>query len=191
MDNKKIIGQRINSALAKRNVKQKELAAALNVSDNTISYFVSGKRTPNTGQIIKISQTLKVSTDYLLGLADNMISENIAVGAMMGLSDKAIFNIKRMKGSCLSDTLDNILSHDTFFRAVVYIYDGAKMKFLKKHYRMLELDNICNKNNNGKIPSTPYEFTNETIANLFVQKSIYHFSEVANDIIHNQKEGES
>ena len=39
MDNRKVIGQRINSALAAANIKQKELAAALGVTDNTISYF--------------------------------------------------------------------------------------------------------------------------------------------------------
>ena len=68
MDNKKIIGQRINSALAAANKKQKELAAALGVTDNTISYFVSGKRTPNTEQIIKIAEFLNVSADYLLNI---------------------------------------------------------------------------------------------------------------------------
>lgn len=70
---RKQIGQRIYCTLMSKNIKQKELAAALGVTDNTISYFVSGKRTPNTEQIIKIAAFLNVSTDYLLGfdLANN------------------------------------------------------------------------------------------------------------------------
>lgn len=69
MDNKKLIGQRINSALALRGYKQKDLAKELNVTDNTVSYFCSGSRIPNTIQIIEIAKFLEVSTDYLLGNA--------------------------------------------------------------------------------------------------------------------------
>ena len=50
---------------------KKELAEALGVLANTISYFVSGKRVPNLEQIIKIAQFFDVSTDYLLGLSPN------------------------------------------------------------------------------------------------------------------------
>lgn len=67
---KQIIGQRINTVLAIKNIKQKDLATSIGVSDNIISYFVSGKRTPNTEQIIAISKYLDVSSDYLLGLSD-------------------------------------------------------------------------------------------------------------------------
>lgn len=67
----KIIGQRINSALAYRNMKQKELAKAINVTDNTISYFCSGARVPTTEKLIQISKSLSVTTDFLLGLSDD------------------------------------------------------------------------------------------------------------------------
>lgn len=67
MDNKKTIGQRINSALAMRGMQQKELAKTLGVTDNTISYFCSGARTPNALQLLAIANALDVSTDYLYG----------------------------------------------------------------------------------------------------------------------------
>lgn len=73
MDSKmmKTIGQRLNAALAEKDVKQKELAEHLGLNnENTVSYWCSGKRTPNTELIIKISKRLDVSTDYLLGLSD-------------------------------------------------------------------------------------------------------------------------
>lgn len=65
----KIIGERINTLLANQGKKQKELAEYLKVPDNTISYFVSGKRMPNTEQIKKIAEFFNVSADYLLGLS--------------------------------------------------------------------------------------------------------------------------
>ncbi len=69
MDNG-IIGQRINKALAFRNVKRKELAKELGVKDNVVSYWCSGTRTPNVQQIIQISKILNVSADYLTGISE-------------------------------------------------------------------------------------------------------------------------
>lgn len=63
---RKIIGRRINELLAINDVKQKELAAYLSISDNIVSYFVKGTRVPNTEQIIKIANFFNVPTDYLL-----------------------------------------------------------------------------------------------------------------------------
>lgn len=98
MDTKKMIGYRITNALAANNCKQKDLAQFLNVPDNTISYFCSGKRTPNTEQIIKIAQFLNVSTDYLLGLSeastDDAETQNIC--DYLGISEKAVNCIKEI-----------------------------------------------------------------------------------------------
>ncbi len=92
MDTKKVIGNRINEALAFSNKKQKELAAHLGVPDNTISYFCSGKRVPNAEQIIEISKFLGVSSDFLLGLSDNKTTEPKLKSACeyTGLNEEAI-----------------------------------------------------------------------------------------------------
>lgn len=92
MDIKKVIGSRINEALAFSNKKQKELAAHLGVPDNTISYFCSGKRVPNAEQIIKISKFLGVSSDFLLGLSGNKTTEPKLKSACeyIGLRDDAV-----------------------------------------------------------------------------------------------------
>lgn len=76
MDNKKIIGQRINSALALSGKMQKDLAAVLGVTDNTVSYYVGGKRSPSTEQLIEIAKYLGVTSDYLLGI-DSLNAHNI------------------------------------------------------------------------------------------------------------------
>lgn len=95
-DNKKVIGKvigtRINAALAQNNCKQKDLAAHLGVPDNTISYFCSGSRVPNAEQIIKISKYLNVSADYLLGISNEPTNDMKLQGvcAYTGLSENAI-----------------------------------------------------------------------------------------------------
>lgn len=98
MEHKKIIGERINSALAIRAVKQKELADALNVKDNVISYFCSGVRTPNTLQIIEIAKFLNVSSDYLLGMSDIIEGDITLTKASehTQIPEKTLHNISRL-----------------------------------------------------------------------------------------------
>lgn len=67
-DLSKFIGNRINNLLAVNRKKQKELAHFLSVTDNTISYYVGGSRTPNLSQLIKIAEFFNTSVDYLVGL---------------------------------------------------------------------------------------------------------------------------
>ena len=100
MDNTgKLVGQRINAALALRDVKQKELAEHLDVTPNTISYFTSGARMPNTRQIISIAKHLGVSLDYLAGRHDTS-SPDIDVQAIVektGLEPKAVEKLVKWK----------------------------------------------------------------------------------------------
>ena len=63
---KEKIGQVIGTLLAEQNKKQKDLAKELGVTDNTISYFVNGKRAPSLAQITIIAKFFNVSTDFLL-----------------------------------------------------------------------------------------------------------------------------
>ncbi len=112
---KQIIGQRINTVLAIRNIKQKDLANAIGVSDNIISYYVSGKRTPNTEQIIAISKYLDVSSDYLLGLSD-VQSANIELKAIcnyMGLPENTVEKISQTMQRVIRDDNTNIDQHIT------------------------------------------------------------------------------
>lgn len=98
MDSKKMIGKRINSALAKANMKQKDLADVLKVTANTISYFCSGTRAPNLEQLVSIAQALGVSTDYLLGLVPEATSDMTAreVIEYTGLSEATVNSLHHM-----------------------------------------------------------------------------------------------
>lgn len=90
MDN--IIGKRINATLAEKDIKQKELAKKIGVSNNVISYWCSGSRTPNTQQIIQICNALGVSADYLLGLTDVATTDKDLqyICDYTGLDEKAV-----------------------------------------------------------------------------------------------------
>ncbi len=138
MDNKKIIGQRINSALALYGYKQKDLAKALNVTDNTISYFCKGSRTPNTIQIIEIAKFLNVSSDYLLGLTkiENTKEDMIIARKTTGLSKEAINNIKNgcfpakecFNGELIFLMLNSILSSNEIREIIAAMCDMSSIE---------------------------------------------------------------
>ena len=94
--NERKIGQRINAALAANKMLQKELAKILGVTDNTISYFCSGARTPKIEQLVKIAKALNVTTDYLLGLTDDPSPKPCAVDEL-GLSGEVIQDILHLQ----------------------------------------------------------------------------------------------
>lgn len=60
------IGERIDIALKKRGMTQRELAAAVGTTEVSMTRYISGKRTPKGSVIAKIAEVLEVSTDYLL-----------------------------------------------------------------------------------------------------------------------------
>ena len=55
------------SIRTKRKITQTELANVLNVKQETISAYESGKALPSCESLIKMAEYLNTSTDYLLG----------------------------------------------------------------------------------------------------------------------------
>lgn len=132
MNNKKLIGQRINEALALTGKKQKDLAKALNVTDNTISYFCSGSRTPNTMQIIEISIFFNVSADYLLGLTNiKTLDTNIkSVCNYTGLTEQSLSNLQMCHKNTKSiDAINFFMSNEHFLS---FIHQLAKCKCISE-----------------------------------------------------------
>lgn len=62
------MGDRIKLALEMRNMKQKELAKRVGMTEVTISRYVTGDREPKADAIIAICNALCVSADWLLGM---------------------------------------------------------------------------------------------------------------------------
>ena len=61
-------GQRLKSLRKQKNLTQKQLAELIGTQNSIISFYEVGDRIPSPEIIIKLSQTLHVTSDYLLGL---------------------------------------------------------------------------------------------------------------------------
>lgn len=66
-----MFGERLRSARKARKISQDELAKVIDVSKGTISNYENGVSFPNEEKLIKISERLNVSFDYLLGRIDD------------------------------------------------------------------------------------------------------------------------
>ncbi len=91
----RIIGNRINTALAKKDMTQKELADALGLkegSEGSISRYCSGSSSPRADRVVKMAEILGVPAGYLLGddvlpTRDNAMQ---VIHAYTGLSEESI-----------------------------------------------------------------------------------------------------
>ncbi len=61
---------RLRETRAQMELSQSQLATMLGVSQNTVSNWECDIRKPDFDMLMKIAETLDVSTDYLLGLKD-------------------------------------------------------------------------------------------------------------------------
>ncbi|MGL5348891.1 MAG: helix-turn-helix domain-containing protein [Peptostreptococcaceae bacterium] len=66
------IGYRISKARRHMNINQKELAKRANVSEGSLSRYENDIREPKAAALIQIADALNVSTDYLLGVSDEI-----------------------------------------------------------------------------------------------------------------------
>ena len=64
---KALLGSRIAESLRNQNMKQKELAMRIGVTETVISRYISGDREPKPEVLANIATALQVTSDYLLG----------------------------------------------------------------------------------------------------------------------------
>ena len=63
--------ERLKALMKKRNLTQKELANKSNITEASISKYLSGERTPRVDVIINLAKALEITTDELLLDVDN------------------------------------------------------------------------------------------------------------------------
>ncbi|MGM0411608.1 MAG: helix-turn-helix domain-containing protein [Bacillota bacterium] len=73
-----MISKKLKELRKNNSLKQKELAKKLGLTQQTISKYESGIRTPNYEILVKIANEFNVSIDYLLGRVDYKRSANIS-----------------------------------------------------------------------------------------------------------------
>lgn len=59
---------RLQYALRIREIKQRQLAHRIGVTETTVSRYVNGERIPNADAIYSICKALNISADWLLGI---------------------------------------------------------------------------------------------------------------------------
>jgi transcriptional regulator with XRE-family HTH domain len=67
---KKMKFERIKNLREDKDIKQRELAEYLNVSQNTYSQYENGVISLNAETLVKLAKFYDTSIDYLLGLTD-------------------------------------------------------------------------------------------------------------------------
>jgi transcriptional regulator with XRE-family HTH domain len=68
--NANLVGCRIRELRNELEVGQNKLAADLQISNASVSYWETGKQEPSASALFKLAQYFDVSIDYLLGLED-------------------------------------------------------------------------------------------------------------------------
>lgn len=66
----KIFSERLKEVLKTNNMSQSELAKKINMSQDVVSCYCTGKRKPPIDVLVLICNALDESADYLLGLVD-------------------------------------------------------------------------------------------------------------------------
>lgn len=66
----KVFCERLKALRTEKGLSQPELANLLGVSNGIISFWENGVNEPTISNLIKLTEVLEVSTDYLLGLED-------------------------------------------------------------------------------------------------------------------------
>lgn len=61
-------GNRVKLMLMLNNMNQKELAEKMGITQASMTRYIKGQRDPRMSDIIKMSEILKISADYLLGI---------------------------------------------------------------------------------------------------------------------------
>ena len=116
MEDNKTTMKNLKKMVKSRNRSLTSLAVELEVSQEAISQYISGKIKPKTSTIIRMAKILNTSTDYLLDLTDNSCSSNFK------LSEKENILISNYRN--LNDE-ERILV-DAYVQAIIDLKDTNK-----------------------------------------------------------------
>ncbi len=66
----KIFGERLKEIRTEKQLKQTDIAKMLNVSGNTVYAWENDKQEPSMSTLLKLSEILEVSLDFLFGKSE-------------------------------------------------------------------------------------------------------------------------
>ena len=106
------VRERLQDLMKERKLTQAEMAAKIEVSESTLSCFISGK-TDKIGDesIVKMAQIFGVSTDFFLGVVNEPERKNYDISEL-GLSVKAAKNL--YMGRVNTEVVNRLLENPNF-----------------------------------------------------------------------------
>ncbi len=139
------------SPLGKK-VTQVELAQAFHdngipVTRQTISLYANGNTTPDIEKFKFIADYFKVSYDFLLGVSEATSRDNVQINKELGLSEKAINELKKIKDmgkdgqamprdiNFIFQTIDFLISENWFFIVSPVARYALTLSKIKKEVR--------------------------------------------------------
>lgn len=102
-------GERIKIMLAMKDLSQKELAEAINVTQSTISNYCSNTREPDLHTCIAIANVLGVSLDEFLGYPTNIGNKKSSVTILIHRINNKLSVLEEDKLIVLNEFLDEFL----------------------------------------------------------------------------------
>ena len=103
--------KKLSILLEENNTTQRELAEKINVTEVTISRYLSGERSPRIDIVNKIAEFFKVSVDYLLGRTDiRSTSSSEEVDEEFAALYRGYQTLNETDKSILKATLDAIVN---------------------------------------------------------------------------------
>ena len=143
----KTLSARLSELMKQKGHSQSSLGTLVGCKYQTIGNYLNGKRMPDGDMIVDLAKALGVSSDYLLGLADNPTTDATAKAAQeyTGLSWKAVERLHNfesefpdfpmlehdLKIEVVKHFISWMLLQDEFKFAVAYIADSVGAKALR------------------------------------------------------------
>ena len=155
MVDNKIIGSRLEQLRKEKNETQTDVANVLNVQRQIVSYYETGRRTPNVEDLMILAGHYNTTVDYLLGRTDTKtIDEDIQmICDYTGLNEKAIKRLhKHIKfAPSDADILSFLIAPNSisrYFNDLVNI--TSKLRYYQETYLEIvsKLSSIENQINN-------------------------------------------
>ena len=183
-ENYKAFSETLTALLTDRKVSRIKLAKHLGLTNQAVSAYTLGKIFPDYENLLKIAKYFDVSLDYLV---TGIRPENEQQHEELGLPDKAIENLKKLKNGEFRDVQDFInllLSDKNFFQCL----EDAQSLYRKNVYVTDRLEELEKKNGKKSI----YEDRNELLYDQSIRPAARmrdYFSEFlvdnANEILQN------
>lgn len=120
------LGERIKSLREKANLKQLDLANAMQVTPQSVSKWERGENYPDIVGLLKMAKILGVTTDYLLGVADEkpgVLEATVFSTSLRHFAKKS----QTMNAREVADWANVIFHHLT---EAVLKFDGVPIKYV-------------------------------------------------------------